>query len=359
MLQDYVVLGEQQYIAVTLWTIHTHIFEQFMVTPRLVVDSPTSICGKSVLLDVLNRLAARSEKFEDATAAVIIRVTTEIKGTLLLDEGDNLELKTKATMRTVFNSGYRKGGTIPRTIDGVVRRFSTYAPLALALIKLELPWALMSRSIQIHMHRANIQPSRRFNVDDAEDLDKVHGYLVWWARAVKLNHDPEMPAELGSRQADNWRPLIAIADACSPEWGRLAREAAISLSRGDRVEDVGIMALRHSRTILNTRAIDRIGSKELVRELINSDDAWTEYCGPTGADRSRKLTPGALARLLKRFNIYPHTVWPLHRNAETKAFKGYYRADFELAWRAYLDESVTPSQAPRLRLVAGPKLDEA
>jgi hypothetical protein len=45
-----------------------------------------------------------------------------------------------------------------------------------------------------------------------------------WARQCRLNLDPPMPEELRNRAADNWRPLLSIADACSPAWGKSARE---------------------------------------------------------------------------------------------------------------------------------------
>ena len=39
-----------------------------------------------------------------------------------------------------------------------------------------------------------------------------------------------MPIELNDRAADNWRPLLAIADLAGGEWPQLAREAALILS---------------------------------------------------------------------------------------------------------------------------------
>src|SRR5262249_30338483 len=37
MVEDYVALDPHEYVAVALWAIHTHFYDQFMVTPRLLL----------------------------------------------------------------------------------------------------------------------------------------------------------------------------------------------------------------------------------------------------------------------------------------------------------------------------------
>src|SRR5262245_54554247 len=69
MIEDYVVLDPHEYVATTLWVIHTHIFDQFMVTPRLSLTSPVRSCGKTTMLDVMDRMVARPEKSDNITAA--------------------------------------------------------------------------------------------------------------------------------------------------------------------------------------------------------------------------------------------------------------------------------------------------
>ena len=65
ILQDYVDLRAwHEYVIIALWALHTHVFSQFMVTPRLVLRSPTAGCGKTQMIDVLSKLTARPEKFE-------------------------------------------------------------------------------------------------------------------------------------------------------------------------------------------------------------------------------------------------------------------------------------------------------
>src|SRR5262249_52521215 len=146
LLQDYLELGSHEYVAVALWAVHTHVFDRYMVTPRLVLTSPVRNCGKTTALDVLSRLVAWHELSDSITAAAIYDLTNKSPTrTLLLDETDNMELGAKATLRAVMNSGHRRGRKVRRGTGQQARAYSTFAPMALASIgSLTLP--LMSRS---------------------------------------------------------------------------------------------------------------------------------------------------------------------------------------------------------------------
>ena len=63
----------------------------------------------------------------------------------------------------------------------------------------------------------------------------------------------------------------------------------------------------------------------------------------------RKLTQGALAALLRQFGVHPRKFWPPHRDATTKSYRGYFRSDFEAAWRSYCDADGTPAQPCNIR----------
>jgi hypothetical protein len=104
---------------VALWVIHTHVYDRYMVTPRLLLTSPVRNCGKTTLLDVIGRLAARPQKSDSITAAVIYHTISEMSSTLLIDEADNLEVGVKAALRAVLNASYRKGGTRPGDLRSV------------------------------------------------------------------------------------------------------------------------------------------------------------------------------------------------------------------------------------------------
>ena len=60
--------------------------------------------------------------------------------------------------------------------------------------------------------------------------------------------DPDVPAALNNRQADNWRPLLAIADTAGGDWPRRARDAALGLSAADEdAETIGVLSCAMAR----------------------------------------------------------------------------------------------------------------
>jgi hypothetical protein len=347
LIEGYAALEPHEITTVAAWILHTHVFGRFMVTPRLALTSPVRGCGKTTLLDVISRLAANPSRVDSVTAAALYYDTTALT-TWLLDEADNLRID--GVLGAVLNSGHRRGGCVKRHIGGRGRSFPTFSPAALATIGLELPLPLQQRSIIIRMQRHDgARKLRRYDAEVPDfALNEAYRRIVAWAREVKLDPDPELPAALQNRQADNWRPLISIADACgdTSDWRMSVRDAAVIFARQQPDEDMAVVALYHIRDIFAERGADRIASAALVEALVGIDDApWSEWRGVNGDQHPRKITQAQLAMLLRPFGIRPRVVWPLNRGAETKSAKGYMRAWFEAAWARYCGDDGAPSQA--------------
>jgi hypothetical protein len=68
-ITEYIELKEHEAVAAPLWALHTHAYEEFMVTPRLALQSPKPGCGKSTLLDVLSLLTPNAKRTSSTTAA--------------------------------------------------------------------------------------------------------------------------------------------------------------------------------------------------------------------------------------------------------------------------------------------------
>jgi hypothetical protein len=130
ILEEYLELRPQEYVAIALWVLHTHVYNQFIVTPRLALVSPVRGCGKTNTLELLKLLTARSRKDDGITAAAIFRLVDREHPTLLLDEAHNLGLDANGILRSVLNSGHRRGGSLTRVIRDLPKRFSTFAPLS-------------------------------------------------------------------------------------------------------------------------------------------------------------------------------------------------------------------------------------
>jgi hypothetical protein len=247
LLEEYVVLKQHEYTAMALWILHSHVFDRFMVTPRLALLSAVRGCGKTVLLSVTEALVAKPEKTDAITSAAIYHLIDSDRPTLLVDEVDNLGLALAANgkLRMVFNSGHRRGGAVIHMNQGQPQKYSTFSPLALAAIG-TLPKPLLHRSIVIAMERHDGRRElRRFDGTDP-GLDVAYSKTLLWAKRVTLDPNPEMPEALRNRQADNWRPLIAIGDAYG--WGAQAREAAVTFAKSYQDEDTEVLLLQDIRT---------------------------------------------------------------------------------------------------------------
>jgi Protein of unknown function (DUF3631) len=351
LLEEYVALKPHEYIAVALWVLHTHIYDSFMVTPRLALRSPVPGCGKSTLFDVLARLVARPEKLDWLTTAALYRLIDATHPTLLIDEADNvgLGLKENGRLRAVFNSGHRKGGTGALRERDWTRKFSTFAPLALALPDMfgVLPRALNERCITITMERYNGQrPLKRFDaVHPDPALDAAYGQILLWRREVELNPDPEMPSR--NRFADNWLPLLSIADSLG--WGERAREAMLTFAREYHDADVKILLLTDIRKVFDARQVDFLPTKTLLEALYAVDEAeWCEFRGIRGDQPPHKLKETELAAMLREFKIRSRTIWPKSRTITSRSAKGYRREHFEEAWRRYCADNGTAAHASNI-----------
>src|SRR5262249_17472785 len=183
-------------------------------------------------------LTPRSELAANVSTASIYRYIEAEHPTFLTDEGDSF-LSTNDEMRGILNSGHTKAGaTVIRVEekDGelATRRFSTWAPKAIALIK-ALPETLADRSVILRlMRKPRAARVERLRKRDSVEFKQLRARASRWAsdHGLKLiDADPAIPEALHDRAADNWRALLAIADLAGRDWPALARKAARGLTR--------------------------------------------------------------------------------------------------------------------------------
>lgn len=344
-LRRYVVMPKHTAEAAALWVAHCHCFECFQHTPRLAVAAPQKQCGKTTLLDTIGHIVPRAMSTENLSVAVLFRAIEKFRPTVLADEVDTY-LRDNDELRGILNSGHRRGGTVLRCEgdDNEVRSFNTFAPVATGGIG-RLPGTLEDRSICITLQRRKASEHIvNFRSDRVDHLHELASMAARWGddHMVDLrNADPGIPAGLYNRIADNWRPLLAIADAAGGDWPEKAREAALHLSGSAEDDDsAGVKLLADIRTIFETRATISIASADLVVDLVDMDDRpWPEW------KRGKPITTVQVSRLLKPFGINSTTI---RAEGYSKPLKGYKRAAFEEAFARYLPtppiSSVTPLQ---------------
>src|SRR5712692_2732445 len=131
---------------------------------------------------------------------------------------------------------------------------------------------------------------------------------------------PPRSEALDDRQADNWRPLLAIADEAGGAWPELARAAARTLAGAVVEVDTAapVRLLADLRDLLATTAADRLATAAIIRHLTALEDRpWADDA------RGHPLTPRHLATLLEGFRVKARHI---RKGADTR--KGYMRADF-------------------------------
>jgi len=354
--KEFLSLEEHEYVVLALWCMHAHVYRQFMHTPRLILRSAVRDCGKTTALSVVAGFAPNAKKSDNMTAAIFFRFAD--RGlTLLLDEVDNLGLLTNPIFRAALNSGYRRDGTIDRLIKNQPMTFGTHAPVVLAGIG-TVPLPLARRSIVIRLNRDPKAPIDRTQFDDKDEkqielFSLTRAHLAAWARDCELAIKPPMPEQLTGGQCDNWRPLIAIADGCSPETGELARGIAVRMCQG-LDEDFEVLLLRDIRDLFDLTRVDRLSSAAIVEHLnLLPHGLWADWRGKQDTDTPRPMTQGIMAKLLAPFGIRPATIWPVSRNADSRSSRGYHRRQFEDAWRRYCQEDDTPTQSNNVKGLRG------
>ena len=332
ILGRYVVMSEHQQVAIALWILHAYLIDRSMISPRLAIRSPVKGCGKTTLLDVLTRLVPRPLATANVSPSAIFRVIAGHRPTLLIDEADTLFKDGDETLRGILNAGHRQGGTVLRSVgdEHEPRAFACYAATVIALIG-QLPGTLADRSVDIVLARRRPNEDiTAFRLDQTGSLDTLARQIARWAKdnSERIGvTDPQMPPGIYNRAADNWRPLLAIAEAVGgDEWPEKARKAAVALVGGE-VDEVSRTELLLSdiRAVFSALNLDEISSADLIERLCAIvPRPWNEMGRPP-----KPMTQNKLARLLKPLAIGPELIGQ-------DRLSGYKLARFEEAFARYL-----------------------
>ena len=232
----YLVLLDGAAEVFALWTLHSHTFESAEITPRLALLAPDKRCGKTRVLEVLQRLVRCPLSTSNTSAAAVFRAIDAWSPTMLIDEGDTF-LGDKDDLRGILNSGHSRAMGYVIRVEGEGRKeprlFPTFAPVAIAQIGKLAP-TLEDRSIVVNMHRKKGGESiEKLRTGRTPDLDKLGRMVARWAENnvdVLAEAVTETPDALHDRAADNWEHLLAIADLAGGPWPKKARTVAVAFS---------------------------------------------------------------------------------------------------------------------------------
>lgn len=347
MLKRFLVLkSEHHYIAQVLWIFSTHAIEFTDFAPRLGIWSPEKRCGKSLNLEVVGYLSARTIRTGDISPAALFRLIGQDlqPPTVLIDESDAIwggkgNIEKGEALRQIANSGFKRGQVAIRMggkgMDEI-KEFPVFSHLALAGIGTSaIPETVADRAIMVEMRRKHPHEEiEEFESDEVAEIfdglrNEIDTMMASRGRELRDIKVEKIP-ELNARARDKWKPLLRIATLGGEEWLENARMAAIALDGGE--SDLGEMSeqLRLLRDIHAVFHVSQLSSTDLLHALMDDVEGEWRYRQP--------WNQLVLARMLKQYGIVPKRLGSGYERNK----RGYHLADFEDVWSRYLPELLHP-----------------
>jgi hypothetical protein len=328
-VKKHIVLHDEEADAITFWILHTWLVNEFSISPRLAITSPTKGCGKTTVLRLLNVLTCRPKRAGSISPPALFRVVETHQPTILLDETEKY-VEHGSDLHALLNEGHAKGGAVLRVLGEnlELREFAVYGAAAFARNG-TLPDDLDQRSIVIELQRRRPdEPLDELRDDRCEPLRRLARRCSRWAEdhaAGMRDHDPDMGG-LINRGADNWRPLFTVADIISGDWPARIRAAAARLAPRE-ANSHGVVLLGDVKATFADSGADRLWSEEIAKAVHAIEGRpWAEW-GRAG----KPISKNQIARILKDYKIVPDSV---RIGERTK--KGYHLSQFAEAFERYL-----------------------
>ncbi len=329
----FLVLPPHADTILALWTLHTYSWEQCEYSPIVAVTSPVRSCGKSRVLDVLEKLVSNSFRTGNMSEPVLFRVLDARKPSVLIDEFDTIPEDRRDALANILKHGFHRAGRVHR-VEGdsekKVVEFVVFGPKALACIKLStLDAPTVSRCINIRMQRKKT----------AQKVARLRRYdgTEWRQKCMRWTQDHRerieaatavMPDALGDREQDIYEPLFVLANLAGGNWPEKIKAASLALcgESADAATDSSVSLLGWIQTYFAESGSDKVSNSTLVDWLNAREDApfssWNDGKG---------IGQNEVRRHLAGFDIQPSTI-----RIGDKTAKGFRRAWFQDAFTAYL-----------------------
>jgi len=194
-----------------------------------------------------------------------------------------------------------------------------------------LPETTESRSIRIEIRKKTTDEKvEKFSLYKLDKFEVIKQKCFRFAMDnidTLTDPSPAIPENIGDRDADNWHPLLAIAEIAGEEWPQKAIQACLRLS-GIEVEDEDpkVQLLEDIQSIFKMRIEEELPTGTLLTELNTFPERpWKEW------KNGNPITDRGLAQLLRGFKIQSAQF-----RYNGKKVRGYKKNDFLDAWKRYL-----------------------
>jgi putative DNA primase/helicase len=326
----YVVAHDEASVAIVLWIFFAWVHEAIAVhSPLLVFTSAEGDTGKTTACGVIQQLTPRSYPAAELTGPNLYRFVDHVHPTLIIDDADRL-LERKPDLVHIINVSWTRGTRIPRQDHGVTRWFDPFCPKVIAGVNVRLPKTTATRPITVKLWpKLRSDKVERFRHSDDDEFLTLRRKLARWAAdnaAALKDARPVMPPGFNNRAVMNWELLLAIADLAGGDWPKLARQAAIKLSRQRREPSENKRLLGAFRELFSKHG-SMLTSAD-VQRLLTADpiSEWADFRG------HGPISQRQIAVLLDPFDIHPDVIHPKGRRAE----RGYKAEWFARAFLHFL-----------------------
>jgi len=232
--------NERVPLLIAVWILATYVYDRFQYIPILWITSPVMRCGKSRLVDLLDKLVWKSSGSVINTSLAALYYMTAEGCTFLADEVENLKNSDREQFGAIIgiiNAGFAKGATVRRMVqiegEWVQKKLPVYGPKVLSGIA-TVTDTIRDRSLSIRMIRKSRKEKVvRFNLRrEGQRLGELAASLALWAEAngealERIYDDmPDQPELVGcdDRFLEIIDPLLSIvkfADAETANGGRI------------------------------------------------------------------------------------------------------------------------------------------
>lgn len=332
-VQQFIVCAVETAHACALWIAMTWLMDAVKVAPIATITAPEKRCGKSLLLSLMAKLARRPLAASNTSPAALFRAIEAWKPTFLIDEADAF-LRENEELRGLLNCGHtRETAYVVRTVgdDHTPKLFNAWGAKAIAGIG-RLADTLMDRSIVLELRRKlSHEQVEKLRHADPAIFQTLEAKLARWALdnadAVRAAR-PAVPGSLHDRAADNWEPLMQIAEVAGGPWPDLATRAALKLSGGsEQAQSTGAELLADIQAFFETKGVQRVSTVDLLSALLSDDEKPWATCR-----RGKAMNARSLGEMLSGYSIASKS---LRIDGEPPC-KGFERKQFHDAFERYL-----------------------
>ena len=341
-LQAHVIADIETLHMAALWVCMTWFVDVATVLPLAVITAPEKGCGKTTLLTAMSKMSNRPMQVAGTTAAFLFRVIELETPTLFIDETDTF-MRDNEELRGLINSGHTRDSAFVGRVVGdnhEPKLFSTWSAKALSGIG-HLPETIESRAIILKMRR-KLKGEIALNIrrTPVERFATIKRQLARWAddNASAFSQIQPVMQGLSNRDADNYEPLLAIAQLAGGDWVKHIENACLKLmEHASDNKSIGEELLEACRDAFDTLKLDKIFTHELMEYLLKDEEAvFATY------NRGKPIAPRQVSKRLSEYGIKSKDI---RRGYEVK--KGYDKSQFSEAWKVYLEGDNLPQNATK------------